>query len=178
MRLRATIPLLLLAACSRGADSDGDGKLSAAEVSVESAKLRLQPGQWETTTLITELSATGLAAEAAKTATGTRTKTTKCITAAEAARPDASLITGLKDANCAYRRFSMADAKIDAEMTCDPVDRPGRVALTLSGNHSTTAYALSMAMRTGGAGAGALSMKATVSGKRLGACTPGQETES
>lgn len=176
MILRAALPLLLLAACSKGTDSNADGKLSAAEVSAESAKLKLKPGQWETTTLITDMSVPGLPAESMKAATGTRTTTRNCVTPAQAAKPDASLFTGRKDANCTYQRFSMADAKIDAAMTCQPAGLPGAMAMTLSGNHSATHFAMGMTMTTDTPGPGAMTVKATVSGKHLGACTANPET--
>lgn len=176
MIVRAALPLILLAACSKGPDNNADGKLSAAEVSAESAKLKLKPGKWETTTLITDMNVPGLPAQATQGATGTRTTTSNCITPAEAAKPDASLFTGRKDANCTYQRFSMADAKIDAAMTCQPPGLPGTMAMTLSGNHSDTAFAMGMAMTSDTPGPGAMTMKATVSGRHVGPCTPSPET--
>lgn len=172
---RLVVAMLLLAAgCSKETDRNADGKLSASEVSAEASKLVLKPGKWQTTTLITDMDVTGLPANMLEAATGTRTTTTNCVTPAQAARPDPQIFTGRKDVDCTYQRFSLADAKIDAAMTCNPP--AGRLALTLAGNHSPTAFAMGMTMKTDLPGAGTMTMKATVSGKHLGACTPDGKT--
>jgi len=172
----AAATLLLAAACSKGTDRNADGKLSSSEVSAEASKLVLKPGKWQTTTLITDMDVTGLPAEMLEAATGTRTTTTNCVTPAQAARPDPQIFTGRKDVDCTYQRFSLANAKIDAAMTCNPPAPAGRLALVLAGNHSPTAFAMGMTMKTDFPGMGAMTMKATVSGKHLGACTPERKT--
>lgn len=167
--------LLLATACSKSPDRDADGKLSASEVTAEASKLVLRPGRWETTTLITDMNVAGLPAEMMEAATGTRTTTSNCVTPAQAEKPDPQIFTGRDDVDCTYQRFSLANAKIDAAMTCRPPKAPGTVALTLAGNHSPTAFAMGMTMNTQLPGAGGMTMKATVSGRHMGACTSSTE---
>lgn len=176
MKRAAIATLLILAGCSKGTDRNADGKLSTKEVSAEADKLVLRPGRWETTTLITDIDVAGVPAEMMKAATGTRTTTTNCVTPEQAARPDPQTFTGRKDVDCKHQRFSLSNAKIDAAMTCRPPKAPGTLALTLSGNHSPDAFAMGMTMKTDGVGA--MTMKATVSGKHLGACTTTERTNS
>lgn len=170
--MRSIIPLiLLLAACSKPAPQ-ADTKLSAADVRAEARKLQLEPGQWETTTLITALNVPGMPAGMAEAATGTRTTTSACITPAQAARPDADILAGAQGGNCTYQRFSMGGAKIDAAMTCAPPGAPAAVALTLEGGYSPRTFDMGMAMKTDLPGNLAMTMRANVSGRRTGACMP------
>lgn len=176
--MRGTVALaaLLLAACSQGTDRDADGKLTSQAIKAEASKLVLRPGHWETTTLITDMQVPGLTPDMLKAATGTRTTTRNCVSQAQAARPDPQVFTGRDDVDCTYQRFSLSGAKIDAAMTCRPPAAPGTVALTLAGNHSPTAFAMGMTMNTQLPGAGGMTVKATVSGRHLGACTAGEKT--
>ena len=167
------IPLFLAAACSKAAERNADGNISAAEVSAEARKIKLEAGEWETTTKITQIEVRGLPKAAAQKAAGTNTVTRDCITPAEAARPDANILSGTKDGNCTYQRFSMAGSKIDAAMTCSPRGLPGKMAMTLEGDYSSTAYVLDMAMKADLPGSMAMDMKASVSGKRIGECGVG-----
>lgn len=183
VRLPASLlPALLVAsACSRPAETQGD-TVSATAVAAETRKLQLQPGQWETTTLITAMDVAGLPADAMQAATGTRTTTSNCITPAQAARPDANILSGTKDGNCTYQRFSMAGTKIDAAMTCAPLGTPagapGKIAMTLAGTHARDRFDIGMAMNTDLPGNLAMTMKATVAGRRTGACTSAPETNT
>lgn len=175
--MRRLLPLLLLAACSKPASQDA-ATLTAAAVAAEAKKLRLEPGLWETTTLITALAVPGLSADAAKAATGTRTTTSNCVTPAQAAKPSAEFLSGASDGNCTYQRFSMANARIDAAMTCRPAAAPGAIAMTLDGGYSPTAFTLGMAVRTDLPGDGDMTMRATVTGKRTGDCAANEGTKT
>ena len=170
--MRVTVlPLLLLAACSKQPEPAGQA-LTAADVRREADKLHLAPGQWETTTRITAMNIAGIPADQLKAATGTRTTTSHCITPAEADRPDADILSGTKDGNCTYRRFSMDGSRIDAAMTCAPAAAAGaKVSMTLAGTHARTGYRLGMDMKTEGPGGLAMTMKADVTGRRTGDCT-------
>ena len=53
--------LSLIAGCSdKGADRDGDGKITAEEVAEEMNKVTLEPGQWENTVEIVDVKIDGL----------------------------------------------------------------------------------------------------------------------
>lgn len=185
--MRHAVPIvLLLAACSKPAPSAeaklGRPAMRGADVAAEARKLQLEPGQWETTTTITALNVPGLPAAMAKAATGTPTTTSACITPAEAARPSADILAGAQGGNCTYQRFSMANAQIDAAMTCAPPGAPSAVALTLNGGYSPQTFDMGMVVKTDLPGQGAMTqgtmtMRARVSGLRTGACIPNpQET--
>jgi hypothetical protein len=174
-RFAVLLALALVAGCSKPAETPGNA-LSANAVAAETRKLQLQPGQWETTTLITAMNVAGLPAGATQAATGTRTTTSNCITPAEAARPDANILSGTKDGNCTYQRFSMAGEKIDAAMTCAPAKAPGKIAMTLAGTHARDRFDMDMGMKTDLPGGMAMTMKAAVTGRRTGVCTTTPET--
>lgn len=176
-RVALLVPLAIVAACSKPAETPGNA-VSATAVAAETRKLQLEPGQWETTTLITAMEVAGLPAGATQAATGTRTTTSNCITPAAAARPDANILSGTKDGNCTYQRFSMAGAKIDAAMTCTPAGAPGKIAMTLAGTHARDKFDMAMAMNTSLPGNLAMTMKATVTGRRTGVCTSPPETRT
>lgn len=173
MRAAFLFPLLLAASCSKRADDTSEAGMSAAQVSSEARKIKLEPGEWETTTKVTKIEVQGLPKAAAEKASGTNTVTRNCITPAEAARPDANILSGTKEGNCTYQRFSMAGSKIDAAMTCSPRGLPGKMAMTLEGDYSPTAYVLDMAMKADLPGSMAMDMKASVSGRRIGECSAG-----
>jgi len=175
-RIGLVLPLLIIA-CSKPAEMPGN-TVSATAVAAETRKLQLEPGQWETTTLITAMDIPGLPAGSTKAATGTRTTTSSCITPAEAARPDANILSGTKDGNCIYQRFSMAGGSIDAAMTCTPASAPGKVAMTLAGTHARDRFDVGMAMNTSLPGNLAVTVKATVTGRRTGVCTSAPETST
>lgn len=178
MKVLAAGLLLIVAACSKPPERKAGTPVGTRQIAAESRKLQFQPGAWETTTVITTMNLTGIPASATKAATGTPTITRNCITPQQAARPDANILSGTKDGNCTYERFSMAGARIDAAMTCAPPGLPGTMAMTLAGGYSPTAFDMGMTMKSDLPGNVAMTMQATVKGKRTGACTPSTETAS
>lgn len=170
--------MILFAACSKAPDEKAGKPLSSAKVAAEAEKLKLQPGEWETTAVITDMDVSGLPASATRAATGTPTTTRHCITPEQAARPDAKILSGTRDGHCSYQRFSMAGEKIDAAMTCTPPGAPGKMAMTLTGGYSPTAFAMGTTIKTDLPGNMAMTMKASVKGRRIGACATGAETAS
>lgn len=174
--MKAAALLILVvaaAACSKAPEPKAEDALSERDVAAEATKLKLEPGRWETTTLITDIDVSGLPADATDAATGTPTTTATCVTPAQAAKPDASFLSGTRDANCEYQRFSMAGKRIDAALTCSPRGLAGgkAIEMKLTGGYSSTAFAMNMTMNTKLAASMAMTMKATVNGKRTGACT-------
>lgn len=176
MRLPLLALIALAASCSKAPERKAGDAMTAREVSAEASKLKLEPGQWETTMAITDMAVSGVPADATKAATGTPTTTTNCVTPEQAAKPGADFLSGTRDGNCAYQRFSMAGDRIDAAMTCSPRGVPGatKIAIDLKGGYSPTTFAMGMNMNTDLPGKMAMTMTATVKGRRVGACT-GQE---
>jgi len=177
---RAVLLLLLVSACGKAPEKKPGDTISAGDVAAEARKLKLQPGQWETVTQVTAMDITGIPASQTKAATGTPTRTLACITPAQAARPDAKFLTGTTDANCIYQRFSMTDGRIDAAMTCAPAASAGQgapggqaVTMVLAGAYKPAGYTVGLDMKSKLPGGMAMTMKATVTGKRVGECTAG-----
>lgn len=173
--MRRALPLLLLAACQK--QPEPANAVAAADVAAEASKLKLQPGEWETTTTLTALDVPGLPADAAKAATGTPTTTRNCVTPEQAAKPGADFLSGTADGNCTYQRFSMANGGIDAAMTCRPAAAPGAVAVRLHGGYAPSAFAMGMEMKTDLPGGAAMTMRARVAGRRIGPCATNTETK-
>lgn len=157
MSLRYLAPLIamILAGCDRQSSTPA---------------ARLQPGIWETTTRITDLNIPGHSPEQLSAATGTPTTTRDCVTPAEAARGDALIKLGAKNDGCTYQRLSLSGGKVDAAMTCAAQGEAGRMAMTLGGDYGPAAFTLRMDMKSALPGNQAMTMKARVAGKRIGAC--------
>lgn len=181
LRRLLLIPGLLITGCSdneRTATKSG-GNMTAAAVASEASRLRFQAGLWETRTEITKIAVQGVAPEKLKAATGTPTTTRSCMSAAEATNPGADFLSGTKDGNCAYQRFSMANGRVDAAMTCAPAGVPGKVALTLAGTFTPASFAQTMNMRVDlPVTSQDMTMTARVAAKRIGPCNPQTENKS
>lgn len=174
-------PALLISGCSDNGQTPTktDGNMTASAVASEASRLRFQAGLWETTTEITNIAVQGVPPEQLKAATGTPTTTRSCMSAADAAKPGADFLSGTKDGNCAYQRFSMAYNRIDAAMTCAPAQVPGKVALTLAGTFTPVSFLQTMDMRVDlPVTSQDMTMTARVAAKRIGPCNPKTENKS
>lgn len=182
------LPLLLLAACDSGP------RVTATNASVEEVAGKveaarkdndfLRPGKWLTKGSIDEISAPGMPAEIGaqmKRSGQGMPGTESCITAADAAKPNADFFTGNK--SCRYDHFTMGGGKIDARMRCSAAG--GTQVSTMTGGYDRDSYRLAMTTameNSSNAPEGAidgLTMKLSVEGKRLGDCdaTPAAATQ-
>ena len=135
---------------------------------------RLEPGQWETKVVISDIDIPGMPAGAAdhvRTTLAKQASTTvkTCVTPAEAERPMGKVFGG-GDRDCRYRRFTMSGGRIDGVLECGA--QGAQMTMTTSGTISGAAFALKndMRMDSGAAGAGSMTMKAEVTGRRIGDC--------
>lgn len=159
----------LLAACEREAEKGRE--MSAEEVAAELAQVKIDPGQWESSTEI--LAVTGpLPEEALNQMRGQRTTVRNCITPEQAARPSANFLAAQQGSECSYRDFSMQGGKLSGSMTCTGGQFPGEMNTTMRGDYGPQSYDMTMDMETsaGIAGGPELRITARTSGRRVGDC--------
>jgi len=183
------LPLLLLAACDSGPRVTAtNASIEEVAGEVEAARKDndfLRPGKWLTKGSIDELTVPGMPAELAarmKQSGQDMPGTESCITAADAAKPNADFFTGNK--SCRYDHFTMGGGKIDARMRCSAAG--GTQLSTMTGAYDRESYRMAMttAMENPSSGApsgmAGMTMKLSVEGKRLGDCdaATGGEKES
>ena len=150
MRILATLPLLA-----------AGGLLSA------SAASDVQPGQWESTATITAVEGEGLPPGMADMIIGQVQTTSYCMTQEEIdAGPEAMF--DQSDGQCKYTNFDMGGGTLNASAVCTTPQ--GSMQMEMTGTYTATTYesANTMVMSTP---MGAMTMRATQSGKRTGACT-------
>lgn len=167
-RLTCAVALLALAACDRPQEKGG-GEMSPEEVAEQLAQVKIDPGQWESTTKI--LSASGpLPQEALDRMVGKTTSVSNCITPEQAARPSANFLAAQNNADCAYRDFRMQDGKLSGTMSCTGGEMPGEMVTTMKGDYGSQSYDMTMDMETTGLPGVALKITARTQGRRVGDC--------
>lgn len=183
-RIGIGLTLAALAACGSNSDDVALENVSLQEAAGKAqAAIKLQPGQWQTTATIGELSMPGAPPEvqAAIGKSVARTNTVAdCVTPEEAANPSAQMLTGGQGGQCRYENFSMNGGRMNAVMICSQPGQPGEMRATLTGSYAPTQYTMDMAMKmalpgiaTGATGEQGMSMTARIAGKRLGECAAG-----
>jgi hypothetical protein len=179
MMMTAGAALALLAGCGGGGEAEKakTGPQSAEEVAKEMSQMQLRPGQWETTTQILSMEAPGVPAEATKAVTDEKTTVATCITPEQAAKPDASFLSGQQGANCSYSDFDMSGGKVRGRISCQNKDAPGSMTMAMSGTYAEEEYDFGMDMELRGDAPGqSMTMKARTSGRRVGECPAGGAT--
>jgi len=158
--------LLLLGGCNR--QEPGPAAMSEEEVASQLAKVKVEPGQWESTTEIISASG-GLPQEQLRQMTGRRTSTSNCITPAQAARPSANFIAAQQDSDCGYQQFRMEAGKISGRMTCS--GGQGETTTVMSGDYGPRSYDMRVQVETPGLpGAEPVTVVTRTRGRRVGAC--------
>jgi hypothetical protein len=170
--LRHLVPiaaLMLLTGCQKQAEEE-QNELSANEIAAQLEGLKIDPGQWESTTRI--LSASGpLPAEALQRMTGQTTKVSNCITPEQAARPSANFLAAQQNSDCTYQEFSMEGGRLTGRMTCSGGNLPGDMVTVMNGSYAPTSYDMTMDMQTAGLPGGiTMTIKARTQGRRVGDC--------
>ena len=170
------IAAMAIAACSdKGADTDGDGKVTAAEVKVEMADggaMVMQPGEWETKVTFATIDGDGLPPQAAemmkaKMAEGTTSKS--CLTKEQVEKPDSDFFGAPPEANCTFEDLNRSSTTMKVSMTC----KPGGdmiIKSKMDGKFGATSYAMDIEQTTQGAPMGSINMKGKIEGKRVGDC--------
>ncbi len=194
--ITATACLALLAACSDndagtdadsevatkagkdtagGADTDGDGVISAKEMAAEAASggaMAMRPGQWENTVEFTDFDipgAPGNMKDMLRQQMGGKITTTTCMTEEEAKKPDPDFFSGEDEDSCTYDEFDRSGNKMTLRMTCEG-GGGGTTKVAMDGEFGAEKFTLSMDNSVTGGQMGKVRIKGTVTGRRLGDC--------
>ena len=158
--------LVALSGCSnKGADSDGDGKVSAAEAQAELAQdgaMAMQPGLWEVKISFNSIDAPKLPAEV-------KDQMQSCLTQEQAENPGVDFFGGDEQSNCTFAKLDRDGNNIAVEMTCKPQGGM-TIASKMDGSFAKESYTMTMEQKSGGTPMGDLTMKGKVEGKRIGEC--------
>ena len=164
-------------AAAAGCDRGGR-EMSVNEVAAELRNVRVEPGLWESTTRIVDVSGRNLPVELRNQMLGERTTRRNCITPEQAERPDANFFTVQQNQNCSYRDFTMRGGRLEGSMTCTQAGAPGEMTTRMSGEYGPERYDMTLRMETSGMPADAnLVIEARTEGRRVGDCPAGGEEE-
>ncbi|MFN3747200.1 MAG: DUF3617 domain-containing protein [Sphingorhabdus sp.] len=167
--------LLALAACSdKGADADGDGKVSSAEAQKELSQggaVAMNPGLWEVKIKFDSIEAPGLpeAAKSQMTKAMNEMSVKSCLTKEQAEKPGADFFGGDENSNCSFEQLNRSGNKMTVAMTCKP-DGGVTVASKMEGSFEGDSYVMNMEQKTSGTPMGDMTMKGRIEGKRIGDC--------
>jgi len=185
---------LALASCgSSGGDKAGEGGNGSASVGAANRSAAaeapstaapsggggggdfIQPGEWETKVESMEVDAPGMpqgVKDMMADAMGSMKTTIRdCVTPEEAKRPNADLFAGKDKGNCTSSDFSMSGGRMRGTISCPAGDgQPGSMTMVMDGQFSPQSYTVNQNMTTD-AGGSKMTIKARVSGRRLGECT-------
>jgi hypothetical protein len=170
--------ICLIAGCSdKGADHDGDGKITADEVAEEMNRVTLEPGEWENSVEIVDVKIDGLPdgvpAGAMDSMKGKVTTSKSCITEEEAKNPGAQFFAAQEKTNCEVKKFDMSGGAVSSEMACSNMGgAPGSMTMVMDGKYGPSSYDMTMNMNGGAAGM-KMNISAKSSGKRIGDCPAG-----
>jgi hypothetical protein len=140
-KILGAITVLTLAACGSqsGNEQAGNGQAGAAPAAAGgSAATTLQPGQWETTIEILNISAPNMPAGMTPPRMPARTVSV-CITPEQAGNPNAGVLSGNSNqAGCNTENYSVAGGRIQGTITCDI--QGARTRTTMTGQFTPTSY--------------------------------------
>ncbi|MGB5723755.1 MAG: DUF3617 domain-containing protein [Parasphingorhabdus sp.] len=178
-KLLVSVAILgLIGGCAdKGADKDGDGKITADEVAEEMNKVTLEPGEWENTVEIVDVKIEGLPdnvpAGVMDRMKGKVTTSKSCITEEEAKNPGAQFFAAQEKTNCEVKKFNMSGGAVSSEMSCsDMGGTPGDMTMKMDGQYGPSSYEMTMNMDGGAAGM-KMNISSKSSGKRIGSCPTG-----
>lgn len=161
--------LVAVAGCDRPEEGE-DSAMTAEEVAAELAKVKITPGQWESTTQIMSVSGP-LPEDMLKQMRGQKTEVANCITPEQAERPSANFLAAQQNSECTYRDFTMRDGQLNGSMTCTGGQFPGEMRTRMQGEYGPESYNMRMDMETNGIpGGGTMKITARTIGKRVGDC--------
>lgn len=174
--LLAGAVVLALAACSdKGADADGDGKISANEAKAEMADgttTKMQPGEWETKITFSNIEGKSLppqALEMMKTKMSEGMSTKSCLTKEQSDKPGSDIFGAPAEANCSFEELDRNEDRMKVAMTCKPVPNI-TVKSKMDGTFAKTSYAMNIEQSTEGQPMGLIKMTGKIEGKRIGDC--------
>ena len=140
-KITGAIALLTLAACSgqSGNEQAGNGQAGTAPAAAAAApRPTIQPGQWDTTIEIVNVSAPNMPAGMTPPRMPART-VSACITPEQAGSPNAGVLSGNSNQpGCTTENYSVSGGRIQGTITCDI--QGARTRTTLNGQFTPTSY--------------------------------------
>ena len=168
----AAVAALLLVSCG-GRDEAGKAEADGQEQAAAGGGggVTMEPGEWETTVQVVNMSMPNLPA-GASVPTPPATTIRTCLTAEQVSRPNADFLTGNRDSGCSYDNMSMRDGRMQGSVQC--ATEAGTMRSTFEGQFTPTSYELTQRMQMSGEGAAAgMDVESRITGRRLGDCPSG-----
>lgn len=164
----AAMAALLLAAC--GGQGEG-GNESAGEKAAAggggAAAAAFQPGLWEITTQVLNMSGPNIP-QGVTMPTPPPTTVRTCMTPEQAGQPGANFFTGSGESGgCTYENNSMAGGRIAATVQCN--NEGGTMRSNMSGQFTATSFELDQQVETTAQGM-TMNIESRTSGRRVGDC--------
>lgn len=170
--------VLCLTACNKGPKVDlhnatGNEVSQAVKQSgVMSSDTMVEPGLWQSKTVIQEMNMPGIPAQYAaqmkqRIAEHRNDTDNHCIKPEDVKKPKEDFFGA--DKSCRYDHFTMGGGKIDVAMVCHNEDSTQKMNVT--GSYTPTSYAIDTSMSGSGGGENGMSMKMHVDARRIGECT-------
>lgn len=165
-----------LSACSdKGADADGDGKISGAEAKAEMSKggaMAMKAGLWEVKIGFDKIDAPGVPANLQgkmKEQMGKGMTQQSCLTQAQIDKPGGDFFGAPAEANCTFDELSRSGNSMKVAMTCKPGGNM-TVKSKMEGQFAAETYTMNIEQATEGTPMGAVKMMGKIEGKRTGDC--------
>lgn len=130
------------------------------------------PGKWRTSTTVTDMSVPGLPPQIAQMMKGRLQKGSSvetCITPEQASQPPAEAMGAREGSDCKYETFSFSGGKLSAVMVCN-VKGQGTMRSLVNGTVSGSSYTMTTDTTIDNPRTGAMKVKGTVKGERIGDC--------
>lgn len=168
----------VLSACGdSGADADGDGTITAQEAAAElaSAPMPMRPGEWEVKMQFDDVQVPGMGEQEAQMMRSFMSNgitSTTCMTEEDIKEPDPEMFGGDNDNDCTFDQFDRRGNAVAMKLTCKG-DEGGVVKTALDGEFGAEAYSMKLETNVTGGDAGNMSMKGTLTARRLGDCKDG-----
>ena len=170
--------LVLLAAVAGCREAPPEARnMSVNEVAAELANVQINPGLWETSSEVLNVTAPNLPREVQNRMRRPPQTARHCISEEQAARPDANFLATQRD-NCAYRDFVMREGRIQGTMVCSgDGEMAGEATAVMSGRYGAESYDMRMRMEMEGPADSTMTIETRASGRRVGDCPGEGETK-
>lgn len=167
---------LAISACSeKGADVDGDGKISDAEAKAEMSDggaMAMKPGEWEVKISFNKIDAPGIPAELQgkmKEQMGKGMTQKSCLTQEQVDKPGGDFFGAPAEANCTFEELSRSGNSMKVAMTCKPAGKM-TIKSKMDGKFAAETYTMNIDQSTEGTPMGTVKMIGKIEGKRVGDC--------
>lgn len=170
------VAALAISACSdKGADADGDGKISDSEAKAEMSDggaMAMKPGQWEVKISFNKIDAPGLPAEVQgkmKEQMAKGMTQNSCLTQEQVDKPGGDFFGAPAEANCTFQELKRSGDTMKVAMTCKPAGNM-TIKSTMDGKFAAETYVMNINQSTEGTPMGTVKMTGKIEGKRIGDC--------